>query len=178
MELSAQQIGQITADIIRREGGDTVTDHPADRGGLTKFGITQGAWADYLRKHVIDEGRYALPERVADIDFEMAGDFYMIVHIAPFVWIEDYDLAALVIDCGVNHGVRRATQWLQRAAGATPDGVIGPKTRNAVGYGYMGDLYAEVLRLRLKFYADIIVRDPTQAIFARGWINRVCEFIR
>ncbi len=37
-------------DVIRREGG--FVDHPADRGGPTKFGITQAALARYLGRAV------------------------------------------------------------------------------------------------------------------------------
>ena len=38
----------------------------------------------------------------------------------------------LVVDCGVNHGVRAASKWVQRAVGAKQDGWIGPNTIQAV----------------------------------------------
>jgi len=46
--------------------------------------------------------------------------------------IEDGRLRALVVDAGVNHGVRRAAKWLQRAAGVEEDGIVGPRTLAAV----------------------------------------------
>lgn len=41
---------QIVDDILRREGS-TFTDRPNDRGGPTKYGVTQTAWDDYVGGH-------------------------------------------------------------------------------------------------------------------------------
>lgn len=157
-------------DILRREGG--FVDHPADRGGATNFGITQetlAAWRGHpvtvedVRKLTRDEAaeiyaaRYVLEPRFADIEHEA--------------------LAALVVDCGVNHGTGRAARWLQQAADVTPDGIVGPLTLAAVN-SLDGDvLYRAVLAERCRFYGQLITGDPSQAVFAAGWANRVAEFI-
>lgn len=41
-------------------------------------------------------------------------------------------IALITADAGWNSGVPRAAAWLQRAVGATPDGVIGPRTLAAL----------------------------------------------
>jgi lysozyme family protein len=54
-------------DVIRREGG--FVDHPADRGGPTKFGITQKTLSRAL-------GRQATTEDVRRLTREIAAEIY------------------------------------------------------------------------------------------------------
>jgi lysozyme family protein len=171
---------QIIDEIIRREGGDQFTDRPSDRGGPTKYGITQKAWDDYLNAHGYARDA-TLPPFVRDIDRTAARHFYFAMHVTPFVWIVDDALRELVVDCSVNHGRTRATRWLQLAAGVEPDGVIGPKTRAAANTSSAHELYVDILRRRFRFYAliasDQLPADPDLPNL-RGWIARACEFIR
>jgi lysozyme family protein len=169
----------IIGDILRREGGDKFTNNPADRGGPTKFGVTQSAWDSYVAKH---------PDRVGTrlvqgLDEAMAREFYQVEHVAPFAArLRDQALVALLVDCSVNHGRVRAVRWLQSAVGAVVDGKMGPKTA-ALADATPG-AYADVLRTRLRFYARIATDqrdkpggDPDAWALA-GWINRACEFVR
>lgn len=175
-------------DIIKREGTEFTND-PDDRGGATKFGITQRSWDAYRRRRHEFE-RNALPENVRDLDIGMARTFYFIVHVKPWNWIEDDWLHELLIDCAVNHGPSRAARWVQTAAGAVPDGIIGPKTKAAVNPAGHSDtvktkrIYNEVLRTRIRFYGKIATDqrdkpggDP-DAKFLGGWLNRAVSFIR
>jgi lysozyme family protein len=167
---------QIIDEIIRREGGSAFTNDPVDRGGATKYGITQRAWDDYLRKwqqHTTDR----LPREVQSLKHHHAVGFYRSEHVTPMLWIEDTDLRHLVIDCAVNHGPGRARRWLQEAAGVKVDGLIGPVTRGAVN-DQPDVAYRNMLHLRIAFFGSIVVNDPTQLRFLRGWLNRACEFIR
>jgi lysozyme family protein len=163
--------------ILKREGS-TFTDDPADRGGATKYGITQRAWTEALRtQHVIDRGVLD----VRDLTEQLAREFYRAMYVQPLAWIDDLELRELVIDCAVNHGAERAVKWMQRAAGCMAvDGVIGPETRKLVNTFPARTLRALILIARFKFYAQIATdqmpMDP-DAKFLRGWINRACEFI-
>lgn len=181
-------------DIIRREGS-TFTDDPADRGGATKYGITQRAWDQFLSKHQRTTFAVGVPTHtlyspsVEHITLENAREFYWTMYVSPLAWIEDDQLRALVIDSSVQHGAERVTKWLQTAAGVKADGVIGPKTRDAVNLhatdnivviaAHHTELYRELFITRLKFYAQIATdqmpADP-DAKFLRGWINRLAEF--
>ena len=162
---------KIIDDILRREGS-VFTDHPADRGGPTKFGITQRSWDGYRR----GLGNEA-PTSVRDLTAADARAFYWVEFVEPCEWIKSPSLRELVVDCTINHGPTLPIRWLQRATNQTPDGILGPKTRaaaNALG----DDIYADVLRERFKHYAALVVRDDSLIVFLRGWINRACEFIR
>ena len=169
---------EIIDRIIEREGGDRFTDRPSDRGGPTKFGITQRAWVEHRTRRPMTTRN--LPDHVRDITLQHARAFYFVEHAAPFAFIYDDQLRELVIDCSVNHGKLRATKWLQEVAGVVADGVIGPVTKPAVNMRPY-NTYAELLRRRFKFYAQIasdqLPADPDLPNL-RGWINRACEFIR
>lgn len=163
-------------DIIEREGS-TYTDDPVDRGGATKYGVTQKSWMIFRAQ--MHDG-VSRPVHVSDLQERHAREFYAVMYYRPLEWIDDVELRELVLDCSVNHGATRATKWLQRAAGCLAiDGSIGPETRERVNRTMPPKtVYAFVLMARIKFYAEIVANDPTQVRFLRGWMNRVCEFIR
>lgn len=76
-----------------------------------------------------------------------------------------------VFDAAVNHGTARAIKWLQQAAGANDDGVIGPKTMLAVKTTPELDLLARFNSVRLHFYTDLTNWDH----YGRGWARRVAD---
>lgn len=77
----------------------------------------------------------------------------------------------------MHSGPKRAVQWLQAALGVTADGVIGPKTREALAAADQGVLYGKVLGQRLRHLGRLITNDPRQSAFAAGWMNRMAEFV-
>lgn len=176
MSISADEI---IDEIIEREGG--YVDHPNDRGGPTKYGITQQTWNRFREKHDPEDGG---PIDVADIDERDAHMVYEADYVEPFEFINDSDLHGLVVDCAVNHGVTRATQWLQDAAGVKADCIVGPVTQ--AGVNATPDYVRRMLlRRRLKFYVAIATDDfdhlpsaeDSDLVFLPGWINRVCDFL-
>ena len=159
---------EIIEEILRREGG--YTNHPADKGGPTNFGITQEVLSSWRKRPVsLDE--------VKALDKNEARTIYKARYIDPFSFVTGPKLRALVIDAGVNHGVSRATKWLQEALGVEPDGVVGPKTERAMQMAQSQIVYRVFLRRRIVFYGQIIKNDPSQAVFAEGWMRRVAEFV-
>jgi len=157
--------------IIRREGG--FINKAEDRGGPTKYGITQKTLTAWRK-------RRATADDIRGLKRAEAVEIYRQRYIVRprFDKIKDANLQELVIDSGVNHGTRLAAKWLQRAAGVKPDGKVGPKTLRAVNRpGNADPIRKQVLAMRVRFYGRIITRDPTQAVFAYGWCSRAAEFI-
>ena len=163
-------MSNIIDDIIRREGG--YVDHPADRGGPTKFGITQETLSTWRQRPVQAGDVQALSEYEARRIYQRR-----YLEQPKFDCIHDGPLRELVVDCGVNHGPRRAARWLQDAAGVAPDGVVGPVTLEAVNGGFASRIFYSVISQRIQFYGALISRDPSQAVFAEGWMRRVAEFL-
>lgn len=160
----------IISEIIRREGG--YVNHPADKGGPTKYGITQATLSGW-------RGRAATAAEVEALTEMEARTIYTDLFVVKprFGEIGDPRIRELVVDCGVNHGPGNAAKMLQRAAGVPDDGAVGPKTLAAVNAADAWALYLRLLAERIRFYGRIIKRDQTQAVFAEGWLNRAAEFL-
>lgn len=151
--------------ILEREG--LYVDHPDDRGGPTKYGIT----IETLRRFRGDRALTSADLRA--LTEQEARAIYEAGYVKPFYWVEDPALAELLIDSAVQHSVSRAVRLLQEAAGETTDGVIGPRTRHAVSMAVPADLWRRVLGVRMKFYAQLIRAEPAQRVFAAGWLARL-----
>lgn len=174
---------KIIDDLIDREGG--YVNHPADRGGVTAYGITEavarandytGSMRDfkremavpiYLRRYVNDPG------------------FNKVLAVSPVIGEE-------MIDTGVNMGVGIPGPWLQRILNAlnqqarlfpdvAVDGKIGPATIGALRAviahrGYNGEVaIARALNcLQGARYLEITEKRPANEAFFYGWmVNRV-----
>lgn len=163
--------------VIRREGG--YVDHPADRGGPTRYGVTQAA----LSRHL---GRPASREDVKTLSIETAREIYQLEYVtAPRFDRLPGLVAEFVIDTGVHSGPRTAAKMLQRVlneAGFGPldvDGRAWALTRRAAEKATeaMGDyLLAALILERLRFLRALIAADPSQRAFEKGWINRLKSF--
>ncbi len=175
-------IEDIITDVLKAEGWDTYTNDPADRGGPTKWGITLKAWSEY-------RGRDCTAADVQAITEAQARDFYEKLYvIGPKFNQLPPMLVPLVVDCGVNHGVRAASKWVQRAIGAKQDGWIGPNTLTQVADTNTIAVYLQVCAYRLRLYGRLVSADKElkaaqlqgfnfQAKFAAGWNNRGTKFL-
>lgn len=173
-------------NILRREGG--FVDHPADRGGPTNFGITAATLGEWRGL-----GRPASREEVNALTEREARAIYTKRYLKDpgFDQIRNAKLRDLLLDCAVHHGPRRAAIWLQEAVGVKADGVIGPKTLAAVrSFGRAPSatslrmtsasaqkIQMTILSKRIIFLGELITKDPKQAVFAKGWMVRVAEFL-
>lgn len=167
-------LDQIIDATIKAEGG--YVNDPADRGGATKYGITQT---------VARANGYTGDMR--DLPLQTARDIYKREYAVKPGFIDfPSEIAAELFDTGVNMGTAKATQFLQRAinalsgAGITVDGKMGPATRNAVN-AYLKsrsnatDILLKALNgLQCVRYIEIVEANPSQRRFINGWIaNRI-----
>jgi lysozyme family protein len=168
-------------DILRREGG--FVNHPADRGGPTNFGVTQRTLSAWL-------GRPATLDDVRNLTREEARKIYEneYLHRPKIDRISDQALREQVLDAAVLHGPATAVKMLQRALGVDDDGAIGPDTLSALGGADAAAIGRRFTMQRIRFIGGIITDDPAlrrakeagfrlQAEFAKGWLNRVTEFL-
>ena len=173
---------QIIDDLIRREG-DRYTNHPADRGGPTKYGITLATLRRYRRQEVTPADVEALTEAEAR---ECYRDLYIVR--SGLYRIADESLRAFCVDACVQHGEDDIVEWLQQSVGVKVDRDFGPKSAEAVNTRNLRDLFAELLAIRVEYYGELVTRDPKvkqakdagirlQAKNALGWARRMREFI-
>lgn len=169
-------IDDLLDDVLAREGG--YVHHPADRGGPTKYGITQRTLSEWL-------GRPATVDEVRTLDEETAREIYVARYLAgPRIDTLPDEIVGQVFDMAVNHGPRRAVRILQEVLGLAGwridiDGVVGPETRRAVvqAQEQMGPLLVNAIAdQRANFYRRLVAADPSQGVFLRGWLARAEAF--
>lgn len=173
----ARSLEEMIDDVLRREGG--FVDHPADRGGPTKYGITQATLSAHL-------GRTATVAEVRRLTRDVARGIYRRDYFAaPRIDQLPERVQPLLFDSAVNHGPSRAIRFLQRVCNdagfgtIVEDGAVGPATRAAAAAAdrAMQDwLTAAVAEERRLFYHQIVEADPGQRVFLAGWLNRLAEF--
>lgn len=161
---------EIISGIIKREGG--YVDNAADRGGPTKFGITLKTLKAFRGHAVTGYEVKALKEEEARAIYH---DEYLVK--PKLDKINSSRLRAFAVDSAVQHGPGRAVRWLQEIVGAPADGILGPVSLAAINRLDPDTLYRKLVAERCRFYGKIITKDPSQAVFAAGWANRIAEFI-
>jgi lysozyme family protein len=139
------------------------SDHPADPGGKTRYGVTEA---------VAREVGYRGDMR--ELPVELAKRIYLEKYWRP-VRADDLPpgIRYAVFDGAVNSGPAQATRWLQRALGVEADGVIGPQTLAAAYAANPDALRARMLAQRLRFMAGL----PNWPAFSRGWSRRVADLL-
>jgi hypothetical protein len=149
--------------VLKHEGG--YVNDPRDPGGRTNLGVTQRAWEGYLNRSVTEvEMRGLTPEAVKPFYKSMYWDKIKGDQLPAGVDYAAYDLA-------VNSGTGRAAKYLQQIAGMLPDGVIGPKSLEAIKACDPEQTVQALCNMRL----DFLKRLPTFDTFGKGWSRRVAE---
>lgn len=141
--------------VIGHEGG--YTPGRGDPGGETKFGISKRSYPG---------------ENIPGMTLARAKQIYFRDYWGPAGC--DSVPAAIrfdLFDMAVNSGVRAAVKCLQGAAGAEQDGILGPRTLQAIGVLDGARLAARFNGARLQFLTDL----STWPTFSRGWARRIAS---
>ena len=174
-------IESLIEDVIAREGG--FSSHPADKGGPTRWGVTQAV----ARANGYGGDMRAFPYHQAAAiyrrDYWEVPGFCFVAEMAPRV-------AAELFDTGVNMGTGVAAGFLQRALNALNRGArdypdvavdrfIGPKTLAALGtFLRLRDGVGETVLLKAlealqgARYIDLAETRPANEAFLYGWLAR------
>ena len=147
--------------LLKHEGG--YSDHAADPGGKTRYGVTEA---------VAREAGYRgdMRELPLDLAKRIYKDKYW-----DAVQAENLpaDVRYPIFDAAVNSGPAQAAKWLQRACGVRDDGVIGPQTIRAANALHPEGLKRKMLAQRLRFMASL----SNWPAFSRGWANRIADLM-
>lgn len=153
---------ELFARLMKHEGG--YVNNPKDPGGETMFGVTKRV----ARAHGYTGRMRDLPLATAEA----------IARQSYWQAIRGDDLpeavAWQVLDASYNHGNRNAVKFLQRAIGASDDGIIGPRTLAAVAAMDQNDIILLFLAERLQFFTNL----RTWSVFGKGWSRRIVGNLR
>ena len=139
--------------ILKNEG--VLSDDVNDKGGLTKYGISQRAYPNLDIRNLTKAQAEAIYKR--DYFDKCKCDL-----------IEEELLALHLFDFAVNAGVARAIKKLQSLMILYADGIIGKDTIEHANSAKWGNQF---ILLRKNYYKQIATgRNIT---FLKGWLNRV-----
>ena len=139
------------------------SDHPADPGGKTRYGITEAV----ARRRGYFGPMRDLPKSLAsDI---AKSEYWDVVHADE---LPD-EIRYPMFDAAYNSGPAQAVMWLQRALGVAADGVIGAQTLAAVNQSDPYHLRARLLATRMRFLTGL----QTWHDFGRGWMRRIAAIL-
>jgi lysozyme family protein len=162
--------------VLNMEGG--LSDDPADRGGRTNLGITEGTLARARNDGITET------EQVASLTPDVASAIYR-----AYYWNacrcsdlpKPLDLA--VFDAAVHMGTKAASRQVQRALnllGAEPplaeDGIIGPlsvQAARSLPESWRVRAARIAVAVRSAALLDIAARSVSQRKFLTGWLNRL-----
>lgn len=152
--------------MILNEGGYKLSNLKGDSGGMTYAGIARNKWPDWGAWSIIDAGGKPEPDLVRA--------FYLARFWVPLCLdsVRSQRIVRTIFDFSVNAGTATAAKLAQLVVGATPDGIIGVKTTDALN-AYDADLFiAQYALAKIARYRDICTRKRDQQRFLLGWINR------
>ncbi len=180
--------GKYIAELLIREGGEKYTDRAADRGGPTRWGVTEKTARQFGYKG-----------RMQELPLEVAVSIYALCYWRPQM-IDDVSvisesLAICMFDFGVNSGVSRSIRTLQRLLNVlnngglyyedlVEDGLIGAKTLVALkafsekrgGEGV--DILVRAFNAsRIAFCVTLSANDESQEANTYGWLSRVVHLV-
>ena len=147
--------------LLKHEG--LYSDHAADPGGKTMYGITEAVAREVGYRGDMRELPLELAKRIYK---DRYWDTVKAEQLPPAV-------RYVVFDAAVNSGPGQAAKWLQRALGVADDGVIGPKTLAAANAANPDALKMRMLGQRLKFMTNL----PNWEPFSRGWSRRIASLM-
>jgi lysozyme family protein len=152
--------------VFRDEGG--YVNDPADAGGETKYGISKRSYPN---------------EDIKNLTMDRARQIYYRDWWQKYGYgkIVDHRLADKVFNTAINIGASRAHKILQRCVNANSsyrlvdDGVLGPKTLEAVNCINPEVLLVAFRAAQADYYRALVAAKPQNAKFLNGWLRRAAS---
>ena len=161
-----------------------------DSGGETWRGIARNFWPEWAGWTIVDAANAQHPKNLNQV---LGNNGKLEQLVLAFYKTEFWDslslqaiknqkLANQLFDISVNMGTGTAAKLLQMALNTFPnnslivDHIIGRATITATNNSDQKSLYEKINELRKELYNQIIVNNPSQAVFKDGWMARIKPF--
>jgi len=152
--------------LLALEGG--FVNHKHDRGGQTKFGISQRQYPDVDIKNLTKEKAMAITKK----------DYWDVLCCDAFEYGE---LKLELLDFGFVAGTSRCARYLQQALNlmgfkTEVDSIVGPDTvrqANSASVKYQKALLAAVRGFEFEHFKRLALKSKTQKAFIKGWLARI-----
>lgn len=169
--VNKRYLGLPMAQIFEQAKKTGFANDPDDAGGATMCGITIATYTAYCRKKGCPVPTVT---RLRNISYEQWRDV-----LKTLFWdkwkadeIKNQSLANILVDWVWTSGAS-GIKIPQRILGVAQDGIVGPKTIEALNASDPKRLFDEIHNARIKFVNDIVARKPSQKKFIKGWTRRI-----
>jgi len=150
----------------------TYTNDPDDRGGPTRWGVTQKAYSEFLKRPVT-------PEEIAGLSWEDTKSFYAMMYWRK-LWCERMKrapIAVAIFDTAVLYGCLASSTAAQSAlimggAALNLDGHMGGKTVAYLNMASPRIFLSNFHRYILLRIDKVIAERPTNEKYRKGWTKR------
>ena len=150
--------------VMELEGGLVLHQNPTEE-AETYAGIYRVAHPDW-------EGWIYIDNKETP-PIELVEDFYK-KEYWDNIPLEDPFFKAVLFEYGVNAGLKKAIKIAQASVGVLEDGILGPKTKEAIENTDKMTFLALYGLSRVKFYVGLANSNTSKYnVYLRGWINRV-----
>lgn len=147
------------------------SDKKSDRGGKTQTGVTLNTYRYYCKIKGISE---PTGDNLKQIPYATWKDI-----LKTLFWdkwkadqIVNDSVATICVDWVWASGTGTIAK-VQKLIGATPDGIVGPKTIALINSKAQLSLFAQIKERRKKFLESIVKNDASQQVNLKGWMNRL-----
>lgn len=170
-----------TIDLVLQQEDATlsgiVTNTPADRGGRTRFGLTE-KWHPDLAAAAF----FTAPKNVALAMAEKAYVTEYVPHLC-IAAVKSDAVAFALLSCAVVEGAGKAVLLMQKTLNQlgqpiNRDGSVGPKSLAALNVCDPGKLVRAYVAVQQRYFEAIVAADPTQQMWLHGWMNRAAALLR
>ena len=151
---------------LENEGGDFITNDSTDRGGLTKYGISQKSYPEVDIANLTESNARDIYKR--DYWDKVRGDD-----------ISSQSIADSIFDMAVNMGAHTSSKLCQRAIkGIDVDGQIGPVTISMLNILDERVFLYQFSNEVIKYYISIVTHNSSQGKYLLGWMNRALKITK
>lgn len=167
--------GESVEQLFERAKKSGWSDHPLDRGGATQCDVTLATYTDYC-KH---KGK-PVPTKTAlrQIPFSEWREI-----LKTSFWdkwkadrIQNQSIAEILVDWVWASGTK-SIKTAQKVIGVAADGIVGERTLAGVNGADQKALFNKLHAARVKYVNDIVMRNPSQKIWLKGWLNRINSIV-
>lgn len=162
---------QAFAYTLRNEGTEYVHDH-LDRGGPTRFGVTQTTLRAFRGQDVSPQDVQALSQKEASTIYRQM--YWEPLHLGD----APASTAIAIFDMAVLCGVSRATRMAQKACGVVADGRMGPLTQAALIKQNPPDFLARFVPAAVDHFLGIVRYNGEQVRFLDNWLRRAMRLLQ
>lgn len=149
--------------VLAAEGGDS--DHPADQGGRTRYGISQRQYPDLDMDSLTEEQAKHIYHQ----------NYWLAYRCDRLPW----PINLILFDAVVQHRPRTAVRLVQAALGdIKQDGLMGPQTITRATQVPVAQTLDRYFVGRADLYHTIVLANSSQAAFLRGWFGRLFRLQR